>query len=449
MSREADLRMARAIARRAAELGGRAYYVGGCVRDGLLGRETGDIDLELHGLTPRQAEGLLDGLGQRLEMGASFGIYGLRGCGLDIALPRRERPTGPGHRDFDVSVEPFLGTEQAARRRDLTVNALMRDVLTGELIDHFHGRADLRRGVLRHVDDRSFPEDPLRVLRLAQFAARFGFSVAPETAALCRRIDLAALPPERVEGELRKALLQARRPSVFFDTLRRLGQLSVWFPELEALIGVPQDPLRHAEGDVWNHTMLVLDCAAGLRERSTWPYGFLWAALCHDLGKALTTEEKNGRLHAYGHETAGLPLAESLLGRCSGEKRLRAYVLNMVELHMKPNALAGARASLKSTNHLFDRALAPEDLILLAAADGQGTHGAYPWVDTTPWLRERLARYRQLMARPQVSGAELIAAGLQPDARFRQLLDYAHKLHLAGIPHDDALKQTLACARKL
>lgn len=449
MSREHDLYVARAIARRAAELGGRAYYVGGCVRDDLLGRETKDLDMELHGLTPRQVEAILDSLGQRLEMGASFGIYGLKGCGLDIALPRRERPTGPGHRDFDVSVDPFLGTEQAARRRDFTINALMQDVLTGELIDHFHGQADLRRDILRHVDDHSFPEDPLRVLRLAQFAARFGFSVAPETAALCRRIDLTALPPERVEGELRKALLQAEQPSVFFETLRQIGQLSVWFPELESLIGVPQDPLRHAEGDVWNHTLLVLDCAAALREQSTWPYGFLWAALCHDLGKALTTEEKHGRLHAYGHETAGLPLAESLLGRISGEKRLRAYVLNMVELHMKPNALAGANASLKSTNHLFDRSLAPEDLILLAAADGQGTWGAVPWVDTTPWLRQRLAHYRQLMSRPQVDGAELIAAGLRPDERFRELLAYAHKLHLAGIPHDDALKQTLAYARKL
>lgn len=448
MSREADLQMARAIARRAAALGGRAYYVGGCVRDGLLGRETKDLDMELHGLTPRQAEGILDSLGQRLEMGASFGIYGLKGCGLDIALPRRERAKGPGHRDFDVSVDPFLGTEQAARRRDFTVNALMQDVLTGELIDHFHGREDLCCGILRHVDDHSFPEDPLRVLRLAQFAARFGFSVAPETAALCRRIDLAALPPERIEGELRKALLQAEHPSVFFETLRQTDQLSVWFPEPASLIGVPQDPLRHAEGDVWQHTMLVLDCAARRREQSSFPYGFLWAALCHDLGKALTTEEKNGRLHAYGHETAGLPLAEALLERISGEKRLRAYVLNMVELHMKPNALAGAGASLKSTNHLFDRSLAPEDLILLAAADGQGTRGAEPWVDTTPWLRQRLALYRQLMTRPQVSGAELIAAGLQPDERFRELLAYAHKLHLAGIPHDSALKQTLAYARK-
>ena len=195
-----DMEAARAIARQAAALGGRAYYVGGFVRDRLLGRENTDVDIEVHGLTPSQLEEILDGLGGRLEMGASFGIYGLKGYGLDIAMPRRERAIGRGHRDFDVTVDPFLGTEQAARRRDFTVNALMEDVLTGRVLDHFHGVRDLRRGVLRHVDDRTFPEDPLRVLRGAQFAARFGFTAAPETIALCRGIDLSALPPERAQG---------------------------------------------------------------------------------------------------------------------------------------------------------------------------------------------------------------------------------------------------------
>ncbi|MDR3988852.1 MAG: tRNA nucleotidyltransferase [Oscillospiraceae bacterium] len=443
-----DMEAARDIARQAASLGGAAYYVGGFVRDRLLGRENTDVDIEVHGVTPRQLAEILDGMGGRLEMGASFGIYGLKGYGLDIAMPRRERATGRGHRDFQVSVDPFLGTEQAARRRDFTVNALMENVLTGQVLDHFHGLDDLRRGILRHVDSRTFPEDPLRVLRGAQFAARFRFAVAPETVALCRDIDLAALPPERVEGELCKALLQADRPSLFFETLRDMGQLSPWFPEVEALIGVPQEPGFHQEGDVWNHTMLVLDQAAALRSRARRPFAFMLAALTHDLGKTVTTQRVRGRIHAYAHETAGVPLAEALLRRIVGEKAVTAYVLNMVELHMKPNALVGADASVKASNRMFDRSVEPEDLILLAAADGRGTRGRWPWEDTEPWLRQRLALYREIMARPQVTGAELIAAGLTPDSRFRELLDYAHKLHLAGIPHDSALKQTLAYARK-
>lgn len=373
-----DMEAARAIARQAASLGGAAYYVGGFVRDRLLGRENTDVDIEVHGVTPRQLAEILDGMGGRLEMGASFGIYGLKGYGLDIAMPRRERATGRGHRDFQVSVDPFLGTEQAARRRDFTVNALMENVLTGQVLDHFHGLDDLRRGILRHVDSRTFPEDPLRVLRGAQFAARFRFAVAPETVALCRDIDLAALPPERVEGELCKALLQADRPSLFFETLRDMGQLSPWFPEVEALIGVPQEPGFHQEGDVWNHTMLVLDQAAALRSRARRPFAFMLAALTHDLGKTVTTQRVRGRIHAYAHETAGVPLAEALLRRIVGEKAVTAYVLNMVELHMKPNALVGADASVKASNRMFDRSVEPEDLILLAAADGRAPGAAGP-----------------------------------------------------------------------
>ena len=444
-----DRETARRIAQEVQPLGGSVYYVGGCVRDRLLGRESKDLDIEVHGVTPQQLEIVLDQMGGRRTVGASFGVYGLAGCGLDIAMPRRETTVGRGHRDFTVEVDPWLGPERAARRRDFTVNALMEDVLTGQVLDFFGGREDLRRGLLRHVDDHSFPEDPLRVLRGAQFAARFGFTVAEETVALCRTMDLSALSRERVEGELRKALLQAERPSLFFETLRDMGQLSHWFPEVEALMGVPQEPRFHREGDVWTHTMLVLDQAAALRSRARQPFPFMLAALCHDLGKPAATEYVRGRIHAYDHESAGVPLADALVRRIVGDKAAAAYVRNMVQLHMKPNALVGADASVKASNRMFDQSLEPEDLILLASADGRGTHSLWPWEDTEPWLRQRLALYRELMARPQVTGADLIAAGLTPDSRFRELLAYAHKLHLAAVPRDSALKQTLAYARKL
>ena len=430
--------------------GGRAYYVGGCVRDLLLGRQIKDVDIEVHGIAPEVLEGLLDGLGKRLEFGESFGIYTLAGSGIDIALPRRERRSGPGHRDFDVEFDPYIGTEGAARRRDFTVNALMRDVLTGEIIDHFGGLDDLEKKVLRHVDDRTFPEDALRVLRGAQFAARFGFTLAEDTVRLCREIPLNFLPRERVEAELKKALLLSDRPSRFFEVLRQCGQLGEWFPEVEALIGVEQPPLYHAEGDVWNHTMMVLDAAAKRREEANEPFGLMLAALCHDFGKTVCTEVIDGKIHAYGHEELGLPIVGKFLDRITGEKKLKRYVLSLVGLHMKPNVLANARSGLKATNRLFDEAADGEDLILLALADEEGRLGKANGdnAENETFLRERLREYRKIMAEPFVTGEDLIRAGIRPDRDFSALLAYSHKLRLSGVGKKEALSQTLALAGK-
>ena len=227
-------------------------------------------------------------------------------------------------------------------------------MITGEIIDHFGGAADLQRGIIRHIHPEKFEEDPLRVLRAAQFAARFQFAVAEETLALTREMDLSALAKERVLSELEKALLKAPKPSVFFQTLRAMDQLSFWFPEVQQLIGVVQSPLHHPEGDVWNHTMLVLDEAAKLRGDAENPLGFLLAALVHDFGKTVTTEEIGGKIHALKHETVGLPIARKFLRRIIQETKLIQYVLNLTEHHMRPNILAGQRAGIKSTNRMFD-----------------------------------------------------------------------------------------------
>ncbi len=443
-----DMEMARVLAREVAGKGGRVCYVGGFVRDRLLGRENKDVDVEVHGIPPEALEEILDQLGTRLEMGSSFGVYGLRGYDLDIAMPRRETATGRGHKDFKVFVDPFIGTEKAARRRDFTVNALMEDVLTGEIIDHFHGREDLKNGVLRHVDDESFPEDALRVLRGAQFAARFQFAIAPETLSLCRGIDLKVLPRERILEELKKALLKAEKPSIFFETLGKMDQLGAWFPEVEALIGVPQSPVHHAEGDVWKHTMLVLDAAAGRRDQVTDPLGFMLSALCHDFGKAEATEFIKGDYHAYQHEKLGLPLTERFLTRLTREKSLIKYVLNMVRLHMKPNMMI-LNSSIKSTNKMFDEALAPMDLIHLATCDNLGSLPRDGRPSREPMLLERLEIYREYMARPYVMGADLVQAGLKPGKQFSQVLEYAHKLRLAGVKKEIALIQALGYARSL
>ena len=437
------------LAAAVAAAGGRAYFVGGYVRDRLLGRENKDMDVEVHGLLPEKLEAILDGLGERTTMGASFGVYGLKHWDVDIAMPRRENATGRGHRDFQTEVDPFLGCRKAAERRDFTINAMMEDVLTGEVLDFFGGREDLKNGILRHVSDVHFGEDPLRVLRAAQFAARFDFTVDPETVALCREMDLSALPKERIMGELQKALLKAERPSVFFTTLREMGQLSLWFPEAEALIGLPQPPKYHPEGDAWNHTMLVLDKAAQLREQAEHPLYFMLAALCHDFGKALTTDPATG--HAYEHEKEGTPLVKAFCRRLSGEKALVRYVRDQSLQHMRPNKIAENGSKPKSWNRLFDESVCPADLLLLAKADYLGCGGTTEEEYAPCWEagQKALAAFRELIARPSVTGRDLEKAGIAPGEIYRELLDYAHKQHLSGMDKEQSLKSVLGMAKKL
>ena len=440
--------LAIAIAKAVQQHDGTCYYVGGYVRDALLGIENKDIDMEVHGVSPTVLEDILKDFGEVITIGASFGIYHLKGYSLDIAMPRKETARGTGHRDFDVFVDPFIGTEKAALRRDFTVNALMQNVMTGEITDHFGGKADLEKGVIRHVNDSSFAEDPLRVLRAAQFAARFDFEIAEETVALCSAMDLTALSKERIETELEKALLKADKPSVFFEYLRKMNQLDYWFKELKDVIDVPQNPQFHAEGDVWTHTMMVLDQAAKYRHKAENPKGFMLAALCHDYGKAVCTQVVDGRIRSIGHETEGLPLVETFLNRITSETKLINYVLNLCALHMKPNALAAMNAGVKSTNKMFDQAQDPTALVYMAMADNYGrimANGITPHED---FLIERLEIYNDIMSKPFVQGRDLIGAGLEPNEKFSDYLDYAHKLRLAGVDKDNVLKQTLVYARK-
>ena len=448
--------MARKIAAAVHKAGGRTYFVGGFVRDLILGRDNKDIDIEVHGVSVQSLEAILDSLGERLTMGASFGIMGLRHYDLDIAMPRSETATGRGHKDFEVFVDPFLGEEKAACRRDFTMNALMQDVLTGEILDFFGGQDDMLRGRIRHVNDQSFAEDPLRVFRAAQFAARFGFEVAEETAALSASMDVAALAGERVLLELEKALLKAEKPSVFFEELRKMRQLSVWFPETEGLIGVAQNAQFHPEGDVWIHTMQVVDEAAGMRKEASEPLWFMLSALCHDYGKQVATFLDNGTVHAYKHEKEGLPLVRRFLGRITNEVRLTDYVLNMTELHMEPVQKVRNNSHIKAYMKMFDRSVNPGDLNLLAKADfmgriGEGTDRAAlaaDYAEMESVLNEMRLEYENRMSRPYVMGRDLVEAGITPGPVFSEALAYAHKLRLAGVPKEEQLCQILGLIRK-
>jgi len=445
---KADMDMAHKIACAVDECGGKAYYVGGFVRDMLRNMPNKDIDIEVHGIIPAMLEDILNGLGEVITVGESFGVYGLKGHSIDIAMPRKEEMRGKGHRDFDICVDPFLGTRKAAMRRDFTINAMMQDILTGEIVDEFDGRGDLEKKIIRHINDKTFVEDPLRVLRGAQFAARFEFEIAPETIELCREMDLGFLAKERVTEELGKALLKAEKPSLFFEWLRKMDQLKVWFAELEDLIDIQQDPLFHLEGDVWVHTMMVLDVAVKYRNCVKNPFGFMLSAITHDFGKAVSTEVINGVIHSYNHEIKGLPLVERFMKRLTNEKYLTDYVMNLSEYHMKPNVLAFDKSSIKSTNKMFDRSVDPEALIYLSDSDGLGKISSWNHVSNLDFLTERLEIFREYMSRPYVMGRDLIEAGLKPGESFSEYLAYAHKLRLAGVEKENALKQTLSFARK-
>ncbi len=425
------------IAKLVKENGGRTFYVGGYVRDKLLNIENKDVDIEVHGISEDTLYKILKSLGTPLAYGSSFGVYSLSGYNIDIALPRSEKLIGKKHTDFRIDVDPFIGYKNACKRRDITINALMMDVLTGEILDYYSGINDLNNKIIRYVDKDSFVEDPLRVLRVAQFAARLQFEVDEDTIDLCKNIDLSYLSRERIEEELRKALLKANKPSIFFDVLNKMNQLSYWFKEVEDLINIKQDPIYHPEGDVYIHTMQVLDRCAKYRDVVSDAYSFMLLGLTHDFGKTITSEEIDGRIHAYNHEIDGIPIVEAFLKRISNRKDVIKYVKNMVTMHMEPNKKANNHSSIKSTNKMFYNCISPKDLIYFSICDSGKT-------DNLNFLNERYKIYEEIINKPYVTGNDLIKAGIKPNEDFHKLLEYATKLRLANVDKDSALKQTLA-----
>ena len=448
MKENNDYKLATLIAKKVKELGGKVYFVGGYVRDKLLGIDNKDIDIEVHGITPKHLENILDEFGEKLFFGESFGVYSLKGYTIDIALPRKETSNGVKHTDFDITIDPFMGTYKAAIRRDFTINALMQDVLTGEIIDHFGGKEDLKNKVIRHINDNSFQEDPLRVLRAAQFAARFEFTIADETIKLCKKMDITKLAKERIEEELKKALIKSKKPSIFFIEMRKMNQLDYWFKELKNLIGVKQNPKHHAEGDVWIHTMMVLDEGVKYLDQIDNHFYFMLSCITHDFGKYICSKEINGEIKSYGHELEGVPLAQDFLMRITSDKKLIEYVLNMTEYHMKPHTLAADNSSIKKTNKMFDESVDPLGLICIAIADSKGKIANREYISNDDFLYKRLEIFKEYMSRPYVTGKDLVQSGLEHSKHFTDILAYSHKLRLAGIEKESALKQTLAYARR-
>ena len=417
------------VARAVRDAGGRALFVGGQVRDRLLGRPSADVDVEVFGLPLPHVESILGAHGRTRTVGRSFGVIRVDGLDADFSLPRRDNKTGPGHRGFAVEVAPDLDFADAARRRDFRINSMGFDPLTGELLDPYGGRADLAAKRLRVTDPAHFAEDPLRGLRAAQFAARFELRPDRELIALAARLDLGELAPERVFAELRKLLLLGVRPAIGFDLLRRTG-LVRFFPEAEALVGVPQDPRWHPEGDVWTHTLLALDRAAELRRGSADgadDEAFMFAVLCHDFGKPLVTSN----LRSPGHDRAGVEPARRFLDRLRAPRRLTERVCTLVRDHLAPAWFvrngAGPRAYRRLARRLDAAGADLELLERVAAADhlGRTTPAALAgrFREGSVFLERARAALPGLTApAPAVQGRHLVARGFAPGPRMGRLL---------------------------
>jgi tRNA nucleotidyltransferase (CCA-adding enzyme) len=431
------------------------------VRDALLGGTTKDWDVEVFGIEPERLRELLDTFEQVNAVGEVFTVYKI-GLHLDVSLPRRERKTGRGHRGFTIEGDPSMSVEDAARRRDFTVNAILWDPLSDELLDPFDGQADLDRRTLRAVSAETFPEDSLRVLRAAQFAARFEFAIDPGTVDLCRSIDVTDLPAERIWGEIEKLLLRAQRPSIGLRWLYELGVVRQIFPELATLSGVPQDPEWHPEGDVQVHTELVIDRARELIEELPYPkqVAVMLGALCHDLGKPPTTEFLEGRWRSRGHEEAGVPPTESFLNRLNMHTLegydVRGQIVALVRDHLKPGELYKQRNEIgPGALRRLARRVEPDLLYRVSTADTLGRNADWvpreKWFDAEPqeWF---IAQVRELQVEerapaPILMGRHLLDLGLEPSPRMGEITRAVYEMQLDGRVAD--LDQAIDAARAL
>lgn len=440
------------VANRIKSAGGKAYLVGGAVLDLLNNRWPKDIDIEVFGLTYAQLTGLFPAGN---TVGASFGVLKILvsvdlvgNIEFDLSIPRTDNRIGVGHKDFEVSLDPNMTIELAARRRDFTINAMSVDLATGLLVDPFNGRSDFRAGILRVIDPELFVQDPLRVLRAMQLSARKCPTVDPASMYLMQQMvgSFHTLPEERIFAEWVKLLLRAAKPSIGLRFLRDSGWL-MHFRALQDTIGVGQHPVWHAEGDVWTHSLLAVDAAASIRDRipKHQQLAFMFGALLHDVGKATTTitpemcSDPAMLWTAYGHDKAGVEPSRGFLRTMTRDKKLITLVTAIVELHMQPYNLyqgdakrnAYARLSRKMQAAGGDLQLLTNVCLCDSCASGltwatnKLVNGKPNWTEP---VAERMTQYVDMfdaepeLVAPKVMGRDLIALGVSPGPLIGRLL---------------------------
>lgn len=454
---EAVVRICRAIQ----EAGGRALIVGGGVRDMLLDVEVKDFDIEAYGLESEKLLDILRPFGKVLPVGKSFGVLKVaisREMVIDVSLPRRDSKTGPRHGDFSVSTDPFMSVTEAARRRDFTINAILADPLTGKIFDPYHGVNDLHKNILRVVDDETFPEDPLRVLRAMQFVGRFDLKIDQHSLRVMQGMleDLQHLPKERLLEEWTKLLLKSARPSLGLKAGLEIGIFEKLHPELQALVATKQDSVKHPEGTAWEHTLISLDAMAQkLRQekiRGPEALSLVLAALCHDFGKPETTIEKDGKIVAYGHDVHGARPTKTFLESIGVDGVTEKLVLALGRQHMRPLYLYNEHQQGREVKDSAFRKLAKDlfpatidQALLLTEADLLATHSLEreDVHDCIDWLRKRAQALgvERGPAAELMTGRDFIELGFAPGPEIGRLIKLSNELRdVRGFGREDIIQ---------
>jgi len=444
------------VAEKISKTQGQGYLVGGAVRDLILGLNPKDFDMEVFGISAKELEKTLRSIGPVEEVGKSFGVYKMRfnEIELDISLPRIEEKTGKGHKDFAITSKSELSVKEAARRRDFTINAIYLDPQTQEINDPYNGQKDLEQKILRVVDSKTFPEDALRVLRALQFLARFELRIEPTSAEVIKAAipELEHLPKERLLEEWKKLLIKSEKPSLGLQAGLELGVWEKIHPIFIKLQQTPQDPVWHPEGNVWLHTLMVVDKAAQVIRQNEMDEKqklvVMLGALTHDFGKVITSEEINGRVRAFDHEKMGVDLAKDFLNQLGVDNETTEKVLKIVANHMAPG---GLRKSEKTGTKVTDGAIRRlalrlhpatiEELLWVSQADHLG-RGPYPnpknpdkpiWPHDYPageWLEKRAMQLDVADQKPKniVEGRDLLALGFKPGPKIGEMIKEANRL---------------------
>ena len=433
--REAHLQIMQLVKR----VNGHALFVGGCVRDWVLGLTPKDFDIEVYGVSPQR---LLDILSSEFSLdlvGEAFGVIKLKGLPVDISLPRRESKRGLGLKGFDIYSDPLMSVEEALARRDFTINAMAWDSESQELYDPLGGRTDLEDNILRHTTER-FKDDPLRVLRGMQFAGRFGLRGNPDTIVMSHEVlsEYHTLPIERIWGEWYKWASQSVLPSAGLRFLLQTEWIQM-YPELQSLRECPQDSRFHPEGDVWTHTLLVTDEAAAIAKRDGLSQDeqaiLVLAALCHDLGKPSTTASIDGRIRSRGHCDT-VEIFQTFLARLGIPSGMVERIVALCRYHLTH---IDFKDSLRHVRRLsVSLADAGETLAMLGRVVEADHSGRPPLPKEMPPNMKAMLDVAQSLGlqetrpRPLLSGQHLLELGYVPGPKVGEILRIVFEQQLNG-----------------